>query len=174
MQRQTAQRSPALLTNQGAQSADKGCFKECKRRLHKTKIMSEVIQKFTTVAECDAAIANFVKKQKALIRRQVNLTGQKESYEETSEAIANQIAKLENDIQNYHQRLEAGPTEEEKADLEDRLITAEYNLYRAHRREENYGRPEYAGKEFDLDLVDYSVDKAAEFIQAVEARKAQL
>ncbi|MCH5721114.1 hypothetical protein [Niabella hibiscisoli] len=136
--------------------------------------MLEVIQKFTTVAECDAAIANFVKKQKALVRRQVNLAGQKESYGETSEAIAGQIANLENDIANYKERLASGPNEAEREELDDKLITAEYNLHRLHRRERNYGRPEYAGKEFDLDLLDYSVDKAAEFIQAVEARKAEL
>ncbi len=136
--------------------------------------MSEVIQKFTTVAECDAAIQSFLKRQKALVRRQVNLAGQKETYGETSEAIAAQISNLEKDIASYKERLAAGPGEIEKEDLDDKLITAEYNLHKLHRRERNYGRPEYAGKEFDLDLLDYSVDKAAEFIQAVEARKAEL
>jgi small-conductance mechanosensitive channel len=136
--------------------------------------MLEAIQKFTTVAECDAAIQSFVKRQKDLVRRQVNLAGQKDSYGETSEAIAVQIENLKKDIVNFKERLASGPGVKETEELEDKLVTAEYQLHRALRRERNYGRPGYAGKEFDLDLLDYSVEKAAEFIQAVEARKAQL
>ncbi len=136
--------------------------------------MLEAVQKFTTVAECDAAIAAFIKRQKELVRKQVTLAGQKESYSETSETIANQIEDLKKDIASYRQRLESGPGVKETDDLEDKLATAEYQLHRVLRRERNYGRPGYAGKEFDLDLLDYSVEKAAEFIQAVEARKAQL
>lgn len=136
--------------------------------------MLEAVQKFTTVAECDAAIQNFIKRQKELVRKQMNLAGQKESYGETSETIASKIEELKKDIADYEQRLASGPGVKETDELEDKLATAQYQLHRALRRERNYGRPGYAGKEFDLDLLDYSVEKAAEFIQAVEARKAQL
>ncbi|MGE9313193.1 hypothetical protein ACLOAU_16205 [Niabella sp. CJ426] len=136
--------------------------------------MVETVQKFATIAECDAAIQTFIKRQKDLVRRQMNLAGQKETYGETSEVIAAQIENLKKDIASFTERLASGPGIKETEELEDKLATAEYQLHRALRRERNYGRPGYAGKEFDLDLLDYSVEKAAEFIQAVEARKAQL
>ncbi|MCD2422098.1 hypothetical protein LQ567_04945 [Niabella pedocola] len=136
--------------------------------------MSDIIQQFKTTAECDAALSVAAKKQKSLQKKQRTISEQKEQYQETASDILLEIAAREKDIAGYRQRLETELSPKDRDETQDKLVKAEYSLYLLQRRERSYSLPELAVKDFDLSELDHGVTSVAEFIAAVEARKAAI
>ncbi|WP_300604032.1 hypothetical protein [Niabella sp.] len=136
--------------------------------------MTDFIQAFKTITQCDLALAAAAKKQKALQKKQRNTKEATEQFQETVSGILQEMTGREKDIADYKQRLATDLNQKERDEIQDKLVRAEYALYQLQRRERNYGIAELAGKDFDLGELDRGAESLAEFIAAVEARKAAL
>ena len=126
------------------------------------------------MSDCDALIAIATKERGDLDFKRITLV-RKQSVSSTNAAsIENEIASVTFELSNYETQLATLPEGPDREEVLDKQYRAQYRLYTLNARKNATGTRAVSQQAYDIECVDGNIAQNVAYIDALNARKAEL